>query len=35
MKLNHLQVEQENILGEIVVVRPTFSETARPLDLGG
>ncbi len=35
MKLNHLQVEQENILGEIVVVRPTFSETARPLDFGG
>ncbi len=35
MKLNHLQVEQENILGEIVVVRPTINEAARPLDFGG
>jgi segregation and condensation protein A len=35
MKLNHLQVEQEGILGEILVVRPAVSETARPLDFGG
>ena len=35
MKLNHLQVEQENILGEIVVVRPVVNEAARPLDFGG
>ena len=35
MKLNHLQVEQENILGEILVVRPIVNEAARPLDFGG
>jgi segregation and condensation protein A len=35
MKLNHLQVDQEHILGEITVVRPAPTETTRPLDFGG
>jgi segregation and condensation protein A len=35
MKLNHLQVEQEQMLGEIVVVRPAINEAAKPLDFGG
>lgn len=35
MKLNHLQVEQEQILGDFVVVRPLVNEAAKPLDFGG
>jgi hypothetical protein len=27
MKLNHLQVEQEHLLGEIIVVRPEATQT--------